>query len=46
LQVHDVFSSYFSDETKFPAGSVEFDCALIMRDIEHEWHGEREFRIS
>ena len=22
----------------FPAGSVRFDCALIMRNVAHEWH--------
>jgi hypothetical protein len=22
----------------FPAGSIEFDSAWLMRDIEHEWH--------
>jgi len=38
LQVSRVFSSYFSDEKNFPAGSIEFDHALIMRNIEHEWH--------
>ena len=38
LEVEHVFSSYFADEKKFPKGSVEFDCALLMRDIEHEWH--------
>jgi hypothetical protein len=38
LDVKHVHSSYFADETKFPKGSVNFDCALIMRNIEHEWH--------
>jgi hypothetical protein len=38
LQVDDVQSSYFSDETRFPRGSVEFDCALVMRNVGHEWH--------
>jgi hypothetical protein len=38
LEVAKVFSSYFADEAKFPKGSVNFDCALLMRDIEHEWH--------
>ena len=38
LRVASVSSSYFEDESRFPKGSVEFDCALIMRDIEHEWH--------
>ena len=38
LQVRRVYSSYFSDEEKFPKGSIEFDHALIMRDVAHEWH--------
>jgi len=40
LDVDEVQSSYFEDEKRFPAGSVTFDCALIMRDIEHEWQSE------
>jgi hypothetical protein len=28
---------YFADETVFPTGTVTFDCALIMRNIAHEW---------
>lgn len=40
LDVDDVQSSYFADEKRFPVGSVNFDCALIMRDIEHEWQSE------
>jgi hypothetical protein len=38
LVVDEVFSSYFADERRFPAGTVSFACALIMRDIPHEWH--------
>jgi hypothetical protein len=37
LAMDRVFSSYFADETKFPAGTIAFDCALIMRNIAHEW---------
>lgn len=37
LDVEHVFSSYFSDPALFPGGSVELDCALLMRNIEHEW---------
>jgi uncharacterized protein YqjF (DUF2071 family) len=40
LDVDDVQSSYFADEKRFPVGSVNFDCSLIMRDIEHEWQSE------
>lgn len=38
LEISRVHSSYFSDTERFPAGAVEFDHALIMRDIKHEWH--------
>jgi hypothetical protein len=38
LAVEHVHSSYFADERLFPPGSVAFDCALLMRDLEHEWH--------
>lgn len=38
LDVERIYSSYFSDETKFPKGTIEFDHALIMRNVEHEWH--------
>ncbi len=37
LEVDEVYSSYFDDERRFPKGSVNFDCALLMRNIEHEW---------
>ena len=38
LQVEDVYSSFFANEKAFPSGSICFDCALLMRNIEHEWH--------
>ena len=38
LQVGEIFSSYFMNEKSFPTGSIEFDHALIMRNIAHEWH--------
>jgi hypothetical protein len=38
LAVSDVYSSFFGDRERFPDGSVEFDHALIMRDVPHEWH--------
>lgn len=37
LAVERVQSSYFDDTNKFPPGSVTFDCALLMRGVEHEW---------
>ncbi|MCM3876798.1 MAG: hypothetical protein NEA02_10305 [Thermoanaerobaculia bacterium] len=38
LAIRHVFSSFFADERLFPEGSVEFDSALLMRNVEHEWH--------
>ena len=40
-----VQSSYFDDRAVFPAGSIEFDCALLMRGIEHEWHSEADLLV-
>src|SRR5262249_22796615 len=40
LEVEEVRSSFFEDRSFFPKGSIEFDCALLMRGIEHEWHGK------
>jgi hypothetical protein len=40
LEVARVASSFFDDRRRFPAGSIAFDSALLMRDIEHEWHGQ------
>ena len=39
LAVERAESSFFKDRALFPAGSVAFDCALLMLGIEHEWHG-------
>jgi hypothetical protein len=38
LEVSKVESSFFENESLFPKGSVKFDNALLMRNIEHEWH--------
>lgn len=46
LAVQEVHSSYFSDSTKFPDGSIAFDHGLIMRNIEHEWHGTADLYVE
>jgi hypothetical protein len=38
LAIEHLHSSYFEDRSRFPAGSITFGCALIMHNIEHEWH--------
>lgn len=40
LEVRHVVSSYFGDQSIFPAGSAVFDHALLMQDIAHEWLGQ------
>jgi hypothetical protein len=40
LGIEEVRSRLFEDEALFPKGSIEFDCALLMRDVRHEWHGK------
>jgi hypothetical protein len=44
LKVNEEFSAYFTDQTKFPAGSVNFDSAMIMRDLGHSWVSKSELR--
>ena len=44
LEVESVQSSFFEDRSIFPHGSVKFDNALLMKDIDHEWIGLK--RIS
>ncbi|MBN7812329.1 DUF2071 domain-containing protein [Algoriphagus sp. H41] len=40
LEVLKVKSSFFENEEVFPQGSVKFDNALLMTNIEHEWKSE------
>jgi len=34
--------AFYFNASRFPLGSVEFDCGLIMRAVPHEWHEIRE----
>ena len=45
LHVASVASSWFADASQFPPGSIAFDCALIMRNIAHEWHSASELYV-
>ena len=38
LAIEHVYSSFFENKARFPAGVVRFDSALLMQGIEHEWH--------
>jgi hypothetical protein len=46
LAVDAVQSSFFDDPGRFPPGTVQLDCALLMREVEHEWHGRPAPRAS
>jgi hypothetical protein len=37
LNVNNVSSSFFEDDQMFPSGSVQFDSAFLMNNIDHEW---------
>jgi hypothetical protein len=37
MKVSNVHSSFFENEDIFPKGSVQFDNALLMTNIHHEW---------
>ena len=37
LEIQSLTSSFFDDKANFPEGSAQFDHALIMRNITHEW---------
>ncbi|ACU62802.1 DUF2071 domain-containing protein [Chitinophaga pinensis] len=37
LEAIQVHSSFYENETIFPKGSIQFDNALLMTQVEHEW---------
>jgi hypothetical protein len=46
LDVINARSCFFGDVALFPTGSVELDCALLMQDINHEWHSRPDLYLS
>jgi hypothetical protein len=46
LEVSEVRSSWFADVAHFPPGSVEFDCALVMRNVDHEWRSADDLYVD
>lgn len=38
LQVEQIQCNFFDERNRFPAGTVEFDCALLMRHLKNEFH--------
>ena len=46
LEITSVHSSFYNDETIFPKDSIKFDHALLMQNIEHEWHSTESFELD
>ncbi|WP_146529900.1 hypothetical protein [Novipirellula artificiosorum] len=46
LEMERIESSYFGDPSRFPDGTATFDCALLMRDTIHAWHGRPDLCCS
>ncbi len=46
LELEFVHSSFYTDESIFPKDSIEFDHALIMQNIAHEWHSAPNFDLN
>lgn len=44
LNVKSISSAYFDDYQRFPKGSIQFDNALLMRNIEHSWTSVKSLR--
>jgi hypothetical protein len=52
LRVAEVRSSFFDDRARFPPGTAEFDCGLLMRNVPHHWrqlktlHGSKSAQLE
>ena len=46
LAIEHARSSFFGNTDRFPPGSVELDNALLMRDIDHEWHSRPDLYLA
>lgn len=38
LAIEQAQAAFYDDKNIFPAGTIELDSALVMRNISHEWH--------
>ncbi len=39
-------SCFFDDAARFPPGTAELDCALLMRGIQHQWRSQPDIYFS
>jgi len=45
LAVERARSTFFENPAMFPAGSIAFDCALIMRNLPHHWEAAQDLYL-
>jgi hypothetical protein len=45
LRIEHARSTLFEDTTQFPADAIEFDSALVMRDIPATWYGRGQLAV-
>lgn len=38
MEIESQHCAFYADSQRFPAGSLNFDCGLLMRGLPHEWH--------
>lgn len=46
LEVTHAETSFFSNQLCLPSTCLEFDCGLLMRNIEHEWHSMPDIHVQ
>ncbi|MEO7298164.1 MAG: DUF2071 domain-containing protein [Verrucomicrobiota bacterium] len=46
LAIDQAHSCFFNDESRFPSGTADLDCALLMRGIEHQWQSRPDLYVS
>lgn len=46
FEVEEARSCFFEDHERFPKGTAQLDCALLMRGIAHEWHSRPDLYLS
>lgn len=46
LAIERAHSAFYDDRAVFPEGTIALDSALVMRNIEHEWHSRPDLYAS
>lgn len=46
LEVESAHCRFLSDTQQFPAGSAVLDCALLMREVAHEWYSRPDLHVA